>query len=304
MGNLKEVRNRIASVKNTQQITNAMKMVSASKLRKSQTSIQKIRPYNRKLLDILNYISRDFNLKEMDVPLLKKPEPEKVLLVGFSANRGLCGSFNSSIMKAFQKIVKSNYSQQKSNGTLHTYPVGKKIHQYLASHNYPIESYEEDLVEKPTYEKVALLADKLIHLFTQEGFDRIELVYNSYKNTATQEIISEIFLPMHMEEDENQMDEEEDSWSNIQEYIYEPSREAIIRDLLPKILRVQLFKIFLDSNAAEHGARMTAMHQATENAKELLKDLKLAYNKARQSAITNEIIEITSGANALRGMAR
>lgn len=281
-----------------------MKMVSASKLRKAQVSIQKMRPYNRKLLDILSHISRDFNLEEMDVPLLKKSEPKKVLLVGVSSNRGLCGPFNTTIMKAFQQKIKSHYSQQYENGKLHTYPVGKKIHQYLKSKNHIIEGWEEDLVEKPTYEGVCKLAQELIHLFTQEGFDRIDLIYNSFKNVATQEVISEMFLPMHVDKEEKQEDQPDSSWSDPQEYIYEPNKEAIVHDLLPKILQVQLFKIFLDSNAAEHGARMTAMHQATENAKELLKDLELAYNKARQSAITNEIIEITSGANALRDIAR
>ncbi|MFO8055444.1 MAG: ATP synthase F1 subunit gamma [Bacteroidales bacterium] len=299
MANLKEVRNRIASVKNTQQITSAMKMVSASKLRKSQTAIEKMRPYNSKLHEILGYIYNNFNLANLDVPLLKQRATQKVLMVVFSSNRGLCGPFNSTVIKTFEKNRQEILKKQKKT-ELHIFAIGKKIYQHVKNNNYTLAGHEESLLENPDYESTGMLAETLMEWFKNGTYDRIEIVYNAYKNAATQIMTSEVFLPMHVKETSDK-EEKETAQQEEPEYIFEPDKDTIIRDLLPKILKVQLFKIFLDTSAAEHGARMTAMHQATENAKELLHDLELAYNKARQAAITNEIMEITSGANALRG---
>lgn len=297
MANLKEVRNRINSVQNTQQITSAMKMVSASKLRKAQNAINKMRPYDNKLHELLINISRDMAEGETDNVFTLERAPEKVLLVVISSNRGLCGAFNTNVIKKAKAKVEEDFQAQKSTGNLFIYAIGKKVFQYFNRENYQIAGHEEDIIEKPEFDPVRQLAEKLMDEFREGKYDRIEIVYNRFKNAATQIMTSEKFLPLTADEkEEENLDNEP-----LTEYIYGPDKETILKELIPKTLKVQLYKAFLDSHAAEHGARMTAMHQATENAQELLRDLRLAYNKARQAAITNEIIEITSGAEALRG---
>lgn len=296
MANLKEVRNRISSVKNTQQITSAMKMVSASKLRKAQNAIQKMRPYDEKLHNILRHISADVDEEQLDSIYTTEREPVKVLLIVISSNRGLCGSFNSNIIKKAEARIENDFKEQKENGNLFVYPIGKKVFQHFQREGYQVAGHDEDMIEKPEFEPVRKLSEMLMKQFADGTYDRIEIVYNRFKNAATQILTSEKFLPVTADEET----EEKEQKTEI-EYLYEPDQETILRELLPKTLKVQLYKILLDSHAAEHGARMTAMHQATENAKELLRDLKLAYNKARQAAITNELIEITSGADALKG---
>lgn len=297
MANLKEVRSRIASVKNTQQITSAMKMVSASKLRKAQNAIQKMRPYDEKLYEILLHISGDIDQNELDVVYTREREVENVLMVVIASNRGLCGSFNSNVIKKAESKIRNDYYDHLQSGNLHIYAIGKKVNQYFSkSDQYNVVGYESDMIEKPDFDSVRELAEKLMEQFADGTYDRIEIVYNRFKNAATQILTTEKFLPLASENQEEEGEKETEI-----EYLYEPDKETILRELLPKTLKVQLYKAFLDSHAAEHGARMTAMHQATENAKELLHDLQLAYNKARQAAITNEILEITSGAEALKG---
>ncbi len=272
-----------------------MKMVSASKLRKAQNAIHKMRPYDKKLHELLIHISQDIEQDGTDSVFTKEREPEKVLLVVISSNRGLCGAFNANVIKKAKAMIDKDFQAQKSAGNLSIYAVGKKVYQYFNRENYQIAGHEEDIIEKPEFDPVRQLAEKLMSEFEAGKYDRIEIVYNRFKNAATQVLSSEKFLPLTAEEDKEKHDEDQ-----LTEYIYEPDKETILKELIPKTLKVQLYKVFLDSHAAEHGARMTAMHQATENARELLRDLRLAYNKARQAAITNEIIEIASGAEALR----
>ncbi|MCF8217946.1 MAG: ATP synthase F1 subunit gamma [Bacteroidales bacterium] len=296
MANLKEVRSRIASVKNTQQITSAMKMVSASKLRKGQNALLKMRPYDEKLQAIMQHISSDSSAQSVYAEERKK---DNVLLVVVASNRGLCGAFNTNVIDKAEDVIANRFAEQKNNNRLYIYAVGKKVVQYFAQSNYQVIGNDEDMIEKPTFEGVKSTAENLMQKFVDGEYDHIEFVYNKFKNAATQILTSEKFLPVVSEEN-NEDDDDKTSLSIETEYIYEPDKEQIIKELVPKILKLQFFKVFLDSHAAEHGARMTAMHQATENAKELLRELRLSYNKARQAAITNEIMEITSGANALR----
>ncbi|MFW6018981.1 MAG: ATP synthase F1 subunit gamma [Bacteroidales bacterium] len=297
MANLKEVRSRIASVKNTQQITSAMKMVSASKLRKGQNALLKLRPYDEKLQEIMQHISSDSSVRSA---YAEEREKNNVLLVVITSNRGLCGAFNSNVIEKAEHIIAKNFPEQKNNNTLFIYAVGKKAIQYFARSDYTVINNDEDMIEKPAFEAVKSTAENLMQDFVNGKYDHIEFVYNRFKNAATQILSSETFLPVIPENDNSNKHENEIEPIET-EYIYEPNKEQIIKELVPKILRLQVYKIFLESHAAEHGARMTAMHQATENAKDLLRELRLSYNKARQAAITNEIMEITSGANALRG---
>lgn len=295
MANLKEVRNRITSVKSTQQITSAMKMVSASKLRKAQYAIQKMRPYDHKLQQILLHIAEDMNQKKTQSVFSEQREVTNVLLIVMSSNRGLCGAFNSNVMKTAEARIEEAFSEQKANGTLDIFALGKKAFQYFRRTEYNMAGCNEDLIEKPAFEPLRELAESFMEQFAHKQYDRIEVVYNRFKNAANQILTVEQFLPVvDVKNDEDQKNKAEI------EYLYEPDQETILRELLPKTLKVQLYKMLLDSYTAEQGARMTAMHQATDNAIELLRDLQLAYNKARQASITNELIEITSGADALR----
>lgn len=291
MPNLKEVRTRIESVNSTRQITSAMKLVAASKLRKAQTAILQLRPYARKLQEFLQGLSSGLDQSDEAV-YSDNREVKKVLLVVVTSNRGLCGAFNTNVIKKAELLIHSTYKDQHKAGNLSLYCIGKKGAEYFKRHKYPVVANDEELFENLNYENALPIAEKLMADFAEKKFDRIEIIYNQFKNAAMQILINEQFLPILPPEGED----------NLQaNYIFEPSKEEIVRELVPKSLKIQFFKAVLDSYASEHGARMTAMHMATDNATELLKELRLKYNKARQASITNEILEIVSGAEALKG---
>jgi len=290
MANLKEIRNRIASVKSTRQITSAMKMVSASKLRRSQDAILQLRPYANKLQQILERVSAE-NSNSEDNPFAEIRETNKVLIILISSNKGLCGAFNSNVVKLGIQIAQTRFGMQLKTGNLHFLSIGKKAGDILKAKNFIVNESHNDLLDKLTFENSKEIAEKLMNYFTTKKYDKIILIYNQFKNAASQIITEEQFLPLQQAEDVNKVNSD---------YIFEPSKEYIIKNLIPDSLRTQFFKALLDSHASENGARMTAMHQATDNASEMIKDLTLNYNKARQATITNEILEIVSGANALK----
>lgn len=280
MANLKEIRNRISSVSSTMQITSAMKMVSAAKLKKAQDAIVAMRPYSNKLTGILQDLSSSI---DSDNVFIQNTEANKTLIICITSNRGLCGGFNSNIIKKCVSLA-SNKNQEVSFLCL-----GKKGSDILSKKHNVILTKNE-IFEDMSFEKVKEIADLLIQKFVDEEFEKIQIVYNRFKNAATQIITNEQFLPILPADDQQE---------NNQNYIFEPSKLEIVNELIPKSLRTQLFKALRDSYASEHGARMTAMHKATDNATELRDQLKLTYNKARQAAITNEILEIVGGAEAL-----
>ena len=280
MANLKEIRNRISSVSSTMQITSAMKMVSAAKLKKAQDAIVAMRPYSNKLTGILQGLSSSI---DSDNVFIQNTEANKTLIICITSNRGLCGGFNSNIIKKCVSLA-SNKNQEVSFLCL-----GKKGSDILSKKHNVILTKNE-IFEDMSFENVKEIADLLIQKFVDEEFEKIQIVYNRFKNAATQIITNEQFLPILPAEDQQE---------NNQNYIFEPSKLEIVNELIPKSLRTQLFKALRDSYASEHGARMTAMHKATDNATELRDQLKLTYNKARQAAITNEILEIVGGAEAL-----
>ncbi|TMU55017.1 ATP synthase F1 subunit gamma [Flagellimonas algicola] len=284
MANLKEIRNRIASVSSTMQITSAMKMVSAAKLKKAQDAITAMRPYANKLTELLQSLSAsldgDAGSKFADARAVNK-----VLVVAITSNRGLCGAFNSNIIKQSIVLVNETYTGKQVDFIA----IGKKGNDILSKKNTVIANHSQ-VFDDMTFENVAAIAQDLMNHFTEGDYDKIELVYNKFKNAATQIVMTEQFLPIVPVEGDN---------SGAADYIFEPSKPEIVEQLIPKSLKTQLFKAVRDSFASEHGARMTAMHKATDNATELRDQLKLTYNKARQAAITNEILEIVGGAEAL-----
>ncbi len=282
MANLKEIRNRISSVSSTMQITSAMKMVSAAKLKKAQDAIIAMRPYSDKLTELM----QNFSGSNENNKFITNRLPNKVLIIAISSNRGLCGAFNANVLKEIN-IIKTKPEYKSS--TFDYFTIGKKVTDSLSRTEKIIQN-ESELFDDLNYDKVSNVAESLMSLFLDEKYDKIEIVYNSFKNAATQIIKSEQFLPI-ANQNENS--------SNNSNYIFEPSQEFIINNLIPKSLKIQLFKAVRDSFASEHGARMTAMHKATDNASELRDELKLTYNKARQASITNEILEIVGGAEAL-----
>ena len=284
MANLKEIRNRIASVSSTMQITSAMKMVSAAKLKKAQDAITAMRPYANKLTELLQNLSATLDA-DSGSKYSEQRELKNVLIVAITSNRGLCGAFNSNIIK------QANLVAERYDAKVSVVAIGKKANDAL-SKNFDIISNQSPVYDDLTFDNVAAIAEMLMEQFESKAFDKIEVVYNKFKNAATQEIMTEQFLPIEpLEGDTN---------TNL-DYISEPSKEEIVETLIPKSLKTQLFKAIRDSFASEHGARMTAMHKATDNATELRDQLKLTYNKARQAAITNEILEIVGGAEALNG---
>lgn len=293
MANLKEIRNRIASVSSTQQITSAMKMVSAAKLRKAQQAIQQMRPYAEQLRVILSYLS-DAIKDEEDDPYGVEREIGKVLVVLITSNRGLCGSFNSNVIKGSLQHLKEQYPALLKNKNVDFHAIGKRGADYLRKNHYQLTEDDSGLFDDLNFEKVMPVAEKIMTEYVDHKYDLVLMVYNEFKNAAVQILSLEQFLPVVHPESE-----EESSY--VADYIFEPSKEYIIKELIPRSLKIQFYKALLDSNAAEHGARMTAMHKATDNASELIKDLRLTYNKARQATITNEILEIVSGAEALKG---
>jgi len=285
MANLKEIRNRISSIGSTMQITSAMKMVSASKLKKAQDAITAMRPYSSKLTELLQNLSATLD-GEIGGTYTEEREVSKVLLVVLTSNKGLCGGFNSSIIKETIKNIEDNYSDV----SVDLLTLGKKGHEIL-SKNYNVIDNNNQIFDNLSFGNVAVIAEKLMDLFTNGNYDKIEIIYNRFKNAGTQIPQVEQFLPIVSEEETEQK-------SNV-DYIFEPSKEKIVLELIPKSLKTQLYKALRDSFASEHGARMTAMHKATDNAKDLRDELLLTYNKARQAAITNEILEIVGGAEAL-----
>ncbi len=293
MAGLKEIRTRIASVKTTRQVTSAMKMVSAAKLKKAQDAIIQIRPYAEKLHQILIALSTSLENVE-DSPYTQQRNPQKILIVLISSNRGLCGGFNSNISKKAIELVNTKYNQQYQLGKVSFICIGKQGMRQLKHRGMEIVGEKNNLFDELTFENVSLISGEIMKAFRQGDYDRIEIVYNQFKNAAVQIQATEQFLPVELKVEGNE------SNSNYN-FIYEPSKEYIIKELIPRSLKIQLYKAMLDSHAAEHGARMTAMHQATDNATELIRDLTLEYNKARQASITGEILEIVSGAEALKG---
>jgi F-type H+-transporting ATPase subunit gamma len=292
MANLKEIRNRIASVSSTQQITSAMKMVSAAKLRRAQEAIVQMRPYAEQLRIILSYLSEAIRDEEDD-PYGVERELHRILIVVVTSNRGLCGSFNSNVVKHSIQLAHEEYAGLMKQEKVDFLAIGKRGADYLRKNNYNLVGNKSALFGDLNFENVMPVADAVMSDYVYKKYDRILLVYNQFKNAAVQILTVEQFLPViHPEQTE------ETTYAT--DYIFEPSKEYIIKELIPRSLKIQFYKALLDSHAAEHGARMTAMHKATDNATDMIRNLRLTYNKARQAAITKEILEIVSGAEALK----
>jgi F-type H+-transporting ATPase subunit gamma len=292
MANLKEVRIRIASVQSTQQITKAMKMVSAAKLKRATNAIIQLRPYANKLKEILGNLSA--SLEGSSSPYTQEREPNKVLIVVVASNRGLAGAFNMNAIKAANNLIAEKYSEQYKNGNVSIAAIGKKAQDFYERRNYKVVGNNNEVYAALTFENVTKITDAIMAGFKKGTYDKVEIIYNRFKNAAVQVVTTEQLLPLPKAATTVA------STTNV-EYILEPSKEEIVEQLIPKSIKIQLFKALLDSHASEHGARMTSMDKATENAGDLLKALKLAYNQARQAAITTELSEIVSGAAALNG---
>ncbi|ATP58673.1 ATP synthase F1 subunit gamma [Pedobacter ginsengisoli] len=293
MANLKEVRIRIASVQSTQQITKAMKMVSAAKLKRATNAIIQLRPYATKLKEILGNLSA--SLEGSSSPFIQEREPNKVLIVVVSSNRGLAGAFNMNVIKATNNLIAEKYSEQLKNGNVSIVAIGKKSQDFFEKRNYNVIGNNNEVYSELTFENVTKITDAIMEGFAKGEYDRVELVYNRFKNAAVQILTTEQLIPLTSGQEAT-----EEKSTNV-DYILEPSQEEIVEQLIPKSIKIQLYKAVLDSHASEHGARMTSMDKATENAGDLLKALKLSYNQARQAAITTELTEIVSGAAALNG---
>jgi F-type H+-transporting ATPase subunit gamma len=294
MANLKLIRIRIASVKSTRQITSAMKMVAAAKLRKAQDKIVRLRPYANKLHEILIGVTQSLVDSEDDNIYGRESIPEKVLIVVVTSNRGLCGAFNSNVIRETRRVIADKYYTQYTKGNLWIMAIGKKGFDNLRKLNLNILEEHNNLFNNLTFENVSLVAEKVMKSFTSGEFDKVDLIYNQFKNAAVQNLTNEVFLPVETAPLEKKN-------TNLVDYIYEPTKEEIIKDLIPKSLKIQFYKAVIDSFVAEHGARMTSMHKATDNATQLIRELTLQYNKARQASITNQILEVVSGAEALKG---
>jgi F-type H+-transporting ATPase subunit gamma len=292
MPSLKEVKNRIGSVVSTQQITKAMKMVAAAKLRRSQDRIQQMRPFAKKLSAILQNLSSAQAGDAGDNWYSKVREEKNILIVAVSSDRGLCGSFNSNVFKGVVKLINDKYESQYKKGNVTILPIGKKALEFFTKRKTAVVGDYSTVLTSISFENVSKAAEFMMQGFQTGKYDKIEIVYNEFKNVATQILRTEQFLPV--------LPPQADEKAAEIDYIYQPDREEIVTGLIPKSLKVQLFKAVLDSNAAENGARMTAMDKATENAGELLKELRLTYNRSRQAAITKEILEIVGGAEALK----
>lgn len=296
MANLKEVRLRIDSVNSTKQITSAMKMVSASKLRKAQNAILNMRPYASKLAEIMQNISAGMD-QSAESAYTQIRKEERILIIAIASNRGLCGPFNANVAKLVISKISEAYAPQYLAGNVEIFTIGKKAFDFLKSKRVPVNGRNDALLDNLTFEEMLPMAEKFMKEFSEKKYDRIEIIYNQFKNAAVQILIDEQFLPI-IPPKPIQGTKAQAIKAN---FIFEPSKIEIVQELIPKSLKIQLYKALLDSVASEQGARMTAMHKATDNAEELIKSLKLSYNKARQAAITNEILEIVSGAEALRG---
>lgn len=291
-GQLKEVRNRIKSVQSTQQITKAMKMVSAAKLRRAQDAIIQMRPYAQKLQELLSNIVSNSE-GEVGMSLATERAVEKVLLIVITSDRGLAGAFNANVIKLAKATIAERYDDQYKKGHVAIWNIGKKGYEHFIKNNYKADATHKDIFLHLTFENVQKASQAAMKAFEEKQFDVIEIVYSQFKNAATQRFEVERFLPIPKVEKKE--------GSKKADFIYDPSKEELVTELMPKILNTQLYKAVLDSNASEHGARMTAMDKASENANEMLRSLKISYNRARQAAITTELTEIVSGAAALEG---
>jgi F-type H+-transporting ATPase subunit gamma len=291
-GQLKEVRNRIKSVQSTQQITKAMKMVSAAKLRKAQEGITQMRPYALKLQEMLSNIVSNSEGDLNSTLATSRPE-EKVLFIIITSDRGLCGAYNTNLVKLTKSTIAENYALQNSKGNVAIWSIGKKGAEAMAKSGFNVNNDYRDSFLNLSFETVQACSQAAVKAFENKEFDVVEIVYSEFKNAATQRFVLERFLPITKVEKK--------AGQKKADFIYDPNKEQLISELMPKILNTQLFKAVLDANASEHGARMTAMDKASENANELLKALKISYNRARQAAITTELTEIVSGAAALNG---
>ena len=317
MANLKEVRTRIESVNSTKQITSAMKMVAASKLRKSQNAILALRPYAEKFSEIISDVSKSTSLQVNETTSrsteaqsrgiakffvqsssLNNQQLERVLIIPVSSNKGLCGVFNANVIRATINLIKEEYQELYDNNKVDILCIGSKVEDALKFKKYPVIGNENELLDKLTYDNTVPFTEMLIKYFEEKRYDRIVFVYNQFKNAATQILVTEQFLPIISQQD-NESQSRRVAEIQSSEFIFQPSREEILETMIPKSLKLQVYKMLLDSFASEQGARMISMTQATDNATELLKELNLTYNKARQSAITNELVEIVSGANAI-----
>ena len=301
MATLKEIRVRRESVASTRQITSAMKMVSAAKLKRAQNAIVQLRPYAEKLQEILGSISGSLQDDEHNIYAQNRKE-ETVLLVLITSNRGLCGAFNSNAIKAAIFSALEIYSEKMMAGdahfqeNVHFLTIGKKGYDFLTRNGYNVIFNGSNIFDDLTFENSVQISEMVMDLYVKGDYDHVDIVYNQFKNATTQNLVTEQFLPIKMEDIED-----EEAKLVVADYIFEPTKEYIVRELIPRSLKLQFYKAILDSSASEHGARMTAMHKATDNATELIKELGLQYNKARQASITNEIIEIVGGAEALKG---
>ena len=291
MPNLKEVKTRISSVVSTQQITKAMKMVAASKLRRAQVSILQMRPFAEKLNEILVNVSQGLDADEGQGYGTER-EIEKVLIMVITSDRGLCGAFNNNVSKRTVALIEENYKYQFDAGDVHILPLGKKGFDFFRRRKYHVIAKFTDIFRGLSFEKGREPAEFVMNAFLQGEYDKVDIVYNEFKNVARQVVRVEQFLPIAPDSDTEQL-------PAIIDYIFQPNKKVIIEEMIPKSLKIQFYKAMLESNAAEHGARMTAMEQATENAGELLGELRLVYNRTRQAAITKEILEIVAGAEAL-----
>jgi len=294
MANLKEIRRRINSVRSTRKITNAMKMVAASKLKKAQDAVINLRPYYGKLREILVSLAKSLGKEDISSSYLRNGSDNKVLLVVVTSNKGLCGAFNSNIIKKAVELAESKYSEQNKKGNLSFFTIGKKGTDFFRGRGYQVYGYNNDILEDVSFNNAVPVIKQVMDAFISKEFDKIEVIYNKFKNAAVQILTVDQFLPVDLN-----LENGEESAEHYN-FIFEPNREQIIQELIPKILRTQFYEALLESLAAEQGARMTSMHKATDNATEIIKDLQLTYNKARQASITNEILEVVSGAEALK----
>jgi len=294
MANLKAIRVRITSVKSTRQITSAMKMVSAAKLRKAQDKIVRLRPYANKLQEIQIGLSQSLADSEVENIYGRISSPDKVLIIVITSNRGLCGAFNANVIKETRRIISEKYYNQYNDGNLKILTIGKKGFDFFRKLKVDMLPDQNNLLHELSFDNAALIAEQIMSSFVSGEFDRVELVYNKFKNAAVQNLTNELLLPV-----------ETGPVGKVNtvpiDYIYEPNEIDIIKELIPKSLKIQFYKAVLNSFVAEHGARMTSMHKATDNATTMIRDLTLLYNKARQAAITNQILEVVSGAEALKG---
>lgn len=298
MASLKEVRTRIESVNSTMQITSAMKMVSASKLRRSQNAIITMRPYASKLRELMQNLAAHMGESEM-AKYTQQRAAEKILLVPITSNRGLCGAFNTSIIRHTINFAEENFSEQIEKNNVALYSIGKKGSDFFNKYHFNYLGDNIEIFDNLNFDNIVPLAESFMKMFEDKEYDRIIFIYNQFKSAGTQVIVEEQLLPFEMPEEESPKEVDELAEDEPEKYIFEPSQHEILDSLVPKTIKMQVYKILLDSFASEHGARMIAMHKATDNATEMLKELKLSYNKARQAAITTEILEIIGGADAL-----